>query len=118
MTQAWPSDIRLSQDKKTLAVSFDTGEKYEFSAEFLRVTSPSAEVQGHNADEKKTIGGKRNVEIMNIEPVGNYAVRLSFTDLHDTGYYTWDYFLQSGKAKDEIWQTYLSELSAKGLNRG
>ena len=117
MTDAWPTELRLSKDKKTLTVSFEGGEQFAFPAEFLRVTSPSAEVQGHSAEQKKTIGGKRNVEIMSLEPVGNYAVRISFTDLHNTGYFTWDYFLKSGRDMDSIWQGYLDELEAKGLSR-
>ena len=118
MTESWPTEIRLKEDKKTLVVTFENGETYDFSAEFLRVTSPSAEVQGHAPDQKTTVGGKRDVEIMKIEPIGNYAVRLFFTDLHDTGFYSWSYFLQSGRKMDEIWQSYLEELEQKGLNRG
>ena len=118
MTKAWPTELRLTKDKKSLIVSFDDGSSYEFSAEFLRVTSPSAEVQGHNPSQKKTIGGKRSVEIMQVEPVGNYAVRLSFTDLHDSGFFTWDYFKASGEAMESIWADYLSDLEAKGLSRG
>lgn len=117
MTTAWPTELRLSEDNKTLTVSFDNEESYNFSAEFLRVTSPSAEVQGHSEQEKKTVGGKRNVEIMKIEPVGNYAVQISFTDLHNTGYFTWSYFLASGRDKEAIWNRYLQELDQKGLSR-
>ncbi len=117
MTNPWPTELRLSEDKKTLTVSFDNAESYRFSAEFLRVTSPSAEVQGHSEQERKTVGGKREVEIMKIEPVGNYAVRISFTDLHDTGYFSWDYFLKSGREQDVIWNAYLQALEEKGLSR-
>ena len=117
MSQPWPTEIRLNEDKKTLHVAFDNGEAFAFTAEFLRVTSPSAEVQGHGEGQKKTIGGKRDVEIMGIEPVGNYAVRISFTDLHNTGYFSWDYFLNSGRNLTEIWSTYLVELENKGLSR-
>lgn len=117
MTDAWPTEIRLKKDRKSLMVSFDTGESFDFPAEFLRVTSPSAEVQGHSPDQKKTIGGKRDVEIMSLEPIGNYAIRLEFTDLHNTGFYTWDYFLRSGRDMDGIWQGYLKELEEKGLAR-
>lgn len=117
MSNAWPTEIRLTKDKKTLHVGFDDGSAYDFSAEFLRVTSPSAEVRGHAGQGKKTIGGKRNVEIMRVEPVGNYAVRLAFTDLHDSGYYSWDYFRNHGADKDKIWQDYLDALKAKGLGR-
>ena len=117
MTKAWPTEIRLKKDKKGLIVAFDDGSSYEFSAEFLRVTSPSAEVQGHHPSQKKTIGGKRDVEIMKVEPVGNYAVRLFFTDLHDSGYFTWDYFKNSGEAMDDIWAEYLERLKAEELER-
>nr|WP_321457514.1 DUF971 domain-containing protein [uncultured Cohaesibacter sp.] len=117
MANAWPTEIRLNKDKSALKVAFDDGSAYEFSAEFLRVTSPSAEVQGHNPSEKKTVGGKRNVEIMKVEPVGNYAVRLHFTDRHSSGYFTWDYFKQSGENKADIWAGYLKELEQQGLSR-
>ena len=117
MTQAWPTEIRLRKDKRNLLVAFDDGSSYDFTAEFLRVTSPSAEVQGHSPSERKTIGGKRDVEIMKVEPVGNYAVRLYFTDLHDSGYFTWDYFKNSGERLDEIWNDYLQSLEKLGLAR-
>ncbi|WP_316859668.1 DUF971 domain-containing protein [uncultured Cohaesibacter sp.] len=117
MTDAWPTEIKLKKDKKCLSISFDDGTAYDFPAEFLRVTSPSAEVQGHHPSERKTIGGKKDVEIMKVEPVGNYAIRLFFTDLHDSGFFTWDYFKQSGEGFDRIWQTYLEELEEKGLSR-
>ncbi|TLP43352.1 DUF971 domain-containing protein [Cohaesibacter sp. CAU 1516] len=117
MTNPWPTELRLSEDRKTLTISFDTAESYVFTAEFLRVTSPSAEVQGHSEQERKTVGGKRDVEIMKIEPVGNYAVRISFTDLHDTGYFSWDYFLKSGRDHEAIWNAYLQALEENGLSR-
>jgi DUF971 family protein len=98
-------------------VSFDNGETYEFPAEFLRVLSPSAEVKGHSPDERKTVGGKRNVTILEIHPTGNYAVRLGFDDMHSTGIYTWSYLLQLGRERDRHWQGYLEELAAKGLSR-
>ncbi|MCV6600541.1 MAG: DUF971 domain-containing protein [Cohaesibacter sp.] len=115
--QAWPTEIRLHKTKQMLTIAFDNGEHYDFPAEFLRVTSPSAEVQGHAPEQKKTVSGKRDVEIMRVDPVGNYAIRLVFTDLHDTGYYTWDYFLENGRNFDDVWAAYLSELDAKGLTR-
>ena len=116
-TEIWPTEIRLHKDKRTLSVSFDSGESFDFPAEFLRVTSPSAEVQGHGPDQKKTVSGKQDVEIMQVDPVGNYAVRLVFTDLHDTGYYTWDYFIENGRNIDAAWAAYLTELEEKGLSR-
>ena len=87
----WPTEIRLTKDKRSLHVAFDDGASFELPAEYLRVTSPSAEVQGHSPSERKTVPGKRNVEIIGIEPVGNYAVRLRFDDMHDTGIFGWDY---------------------------
>jgi DUF971 family protein len=114
---AAPTEIRLRKDKAALAVTFDNGEAYEFPAEFLRVLSPSAEVQGHSAAERKTVGGKRNVTIIEVHPIGNYAVRLGFDDLHSTGIYSWDYFLKLGRAQGRYWREYLDELAAKGLSR-
>jgi DUF971 family protein len=112
-----PTEIRLRKDKAALAVTFDNGETYEFPAEFLRVLSPSAEVQGHSPDERKTVGGKRDVTIIEIHPIGNYAVRLGFDDMHSTGIYSWDYFLKLGRAQGRYWREYLDELAAKGLSR-
>jgi DUF971 family protein len=114
---AWPTELRLRKDKAALAVAFDTGEAFEFPAEFLRVYSPSAEVQGHSPDERKTVGGKRDVAIMEVHPVGNYAVRLVFDDMHSTGIFSWDYFLKLGHDQGRMWRDYLDELAAKGLTR-
>lgn len=116
-TKAWPTEIRLKNDKKTLAVSFDNGESHEYSAEYLRVCSPSAEVQGHGPSQKKTVPGKKDVGIMQIEPVGNYAVKIHFDDLHDTGIYTWSYFLELAHERNRHWGGYLQELEEKGLSR-
>jgi len=113
----WPTEVRLRKDKTALAVSFDNGEAFEFPAEFLRVHSPSAEVQGHSPEERQTVGGKRNIMVIEVHPVGNYAVRLVFDDMHATGIYTWDYFLKMGHEQDAMWQTYLDELAAKGMTR-
>ena len=95
-TKAWPTEIRVSSDRHSLTIAFDDGERHEFPAEFLRVLSPSAEVQGHTPSQKQTVPGKRDVGIMKVEPIGNYAVRISFDDLHDTGIYSWDYFRKLG----------------------
>jgi DUF971 family protein len=113
----WPTEVRLRKDKAALTVKFDTGESFEFPAEFLRVNSPSAEVKGHSPEERKTVGGKRNVRVLEVEPVGNYAVRLVFDDLHSTGIYSWDYFIDLGHNQDGMWRDYLAELSAKGMSR-
>ena len=117
MAEPWPTEIRLKKDRRTLHVAFDSGETYELPAEYLRVVSPSAEVQGHSPSERKTVGGKRNVEILKVEPVGNYAVRLTFDDLHDTGIYSWAYLRALGCEKEERWGRYLAELAEKGLSR-
>ena len=116
-SEAWPTEIKLSKDRKNLTVAFDDGEIFVFSAEYLRVLSPSAEVQGHSAEERQTVGGKIDVAILELHPVGNYAVRLLFDDLHSTGIYSWDYFRELGRGHDALWQRYLDELAAKGLSR-
>ena len=113
----WPTELRLHKDRKTLIVAFDNGESFELAAEYLRVTSPSAEVQGHSPEERKTIGGKQNVAILEVNPIGNYAVRLVFDDMHSTGIYSWDYLFTLGRNRDRNWQDYLNELAAKGLTR-
>ena len=115
--QAWPTEIRLHKDRRMLTVAFDSGESFAFPAEYLRIKSPSAEVQGHAPDERKTVPGKRYVAILEVQPVGNYAVRLVFDDLHSTGIYSWDYFLDLGRHHDAYWQDYLDELAAKRLSR-
>jgi DUF971 family protein len=114
---AWPTEVRLRKDKAALRVAFESSEAYEFPAEFLRVFSPSAEVQGHSPDERKTVGGKRHVTVIEVHPVGNYAVRLVFDDLHSTGIYSWDYFLTLGRGQERMWRDYLDDLAAKGLTR-
>jgi DUF971 family protein len=109
--------LRLAKDRKALTVSFDSGERFALDAEYLRVTSPSAEVQGHSPHERKTVAGKRDVAILEVNPVGNYAVRLVFDDLHSTGIYSWDYLLELGRDRPRRWQDYLDELASKGLSR-
>jgi DUF971 family protein len=116
-TQAWPTELRLSKDRRTLAVTFDNGERFELPAEYLRVKSPSAEVQGHSPEERKTVPGKRDVMILEIQPIGNYAVRLVFDDMHSTGIYAWDYLAELGRNHARYWQDYLDELAAKGMSR-
>lgn len=113
----WPSEIRLLDAGRRLRVSFEDGSAFDLSAEHLRVRSPSAEVQGHSEEERKTIGGKRNVAIIGVEPVGNYAVRLDFDDLHNTGIYTWPYLHHLGAGQEEDFALYLRELEEKGLDR-
>jgi DUF971 family protein len=113
----WPSEIRYSADRRELTVAFDDGVSFTYPAEFLRVESPSAEVQGHGGEDKRIVAGRSHVGIMKIEPVGNYAVRLHFDDLHDTGLYSWRYLYELGQRQDELWQTYLAALDARGLSR-
>ena len=113
----WPTELRLSKDRRSLRVTFDDGATFDLPAEYLRVTSPSAEVQGHSPSERKTVPGKRNVEIIGVEPVGNYAVKLRFDDMHDTGIYGWSYLYELGAKQAEKWRDYLAELEAKGLSR-
>ena len=113
----WPTELRLSKERKTLTVAFGSGESYALPAEYLRVKSPSAEVQGHSPDERKTVPGKRDVMILEVNPVGNYAVRLVFDDLHSTGIFSWDYLLELGRSQPKYWQDYLDELAAKGMTR-
>jgi DUF971 family protein len=116
-TQCWPTELRLHKDRKTLTVSFFDGARFDLPAEYLRVKSPSAEVQGHSGEERKTVPGKRNVAILEVLPVGNYAVRLVFDDLHSTGIFGWDYLAELGRKHDAYWQDYLDELAAKNLSR-
>ena len=116
-TQPWPTELRLHKDRKALTVAFDSGESFDLAAEYLRVRSPSAEVQGHSPSERRTVAGKRDVQILELHPVGNYAVRLVFDDLHSTGIYSWDYLLTLGRNREAYWQDYLDELAAKGLTR-
>lgn len=113
----WPVEIRLSKDRRVLHIAFDNGERFDLSAELLRVTSPSAELQGHSEAERKTIGGKRNVAILSVDPVGNYAIRLGFDDMHSTGIFSWTFLRELGLHAERRFQLYLDDLAAKGLDR-
>ncbi|MBG0794640.1 DUF971 domain-containing protein [Methylocystis sp. H62] len=115
--EPWPTELRLSESGRMLNVSFDDGAQFALSAELLRTQSPSAEVQGHSAAERKAVGGKRDVAILAVAPVGNYAVRLDFDDMHRTGIYTWRYLRELGETASERFSSYLAELAAKGLDR-
>lgn len=117
MTAPWPTELRLRKDRKILTVAFDSGESFDLSAEYLRVRSPSAEVQGHSPSERRIVAGKEAVQILELHPVGNYAVRLIFDDLHSTGIFSWDYLLELGRNRERYWQDYLAELEDKGLSR-
>ncbi len=116
-TRYRPTEIRLKKAEKILEVDFDNGESFALPAELLRVESPSAEVQGHGPSQKQTVSGRRHVGIMSVEPVGNYAIRINFDDLHDTGIFSWDLLYIMGEDKDRIWREYLDALDAKGLSR-
>ena len=113
----WPIELRLKKAEKQLEVSFDDGKKFSLPAEYLRVESPSAEVQGHGPGEKIIVAGRAHVGIMELDPVGNYAVRIKFDDLHDTGIFSWDYLYQLGIEHDKRWRAYLAALNARGLSR-
>jgi len=111
------TELRLNRADRTLELSFDDGSRFTLPAEYLRVESPSAEVQGHGPGERKVIAGRRQVGIIGIEPVGNYAVRLIFDDLHDTGIFSWEYLHQLGREQGKRWQAYLDALASRGLSR-
>ena len=113
----WPTELRVDRAAKCLTVTFDDGARFVLPAELLRVESPSAEVQGHGPSQKTIIAGRRHVGIMELEPVGNYAVRIRFDDLHDTGMYSWRYLYHLGKNQEKLWADYLKALEQRGLSR-
>ena len=113
----WPTKIRLRKAEKLHDVEFENGKTFELPAELLRVESPSAEVQGHMPSQKQTVSGRRHIGIIELEPVGNYAIRIRFDDLHDTGIFSWQYLYRLGLHKREIWAEYLKNLVEKGLSR-
>jgi DUF971 family protein len=117
MADPWPTELRLDKDKRALTVTFDDGQSFALPAELLRVLSPSAEVQGHSEDQRVTVAGKKNVGIVRIEPVGNYAARIVFDDGHDTGLFVWAYLRELGENREARWQSYLKDLAAKKLTR-
>jgi DUF971 family protein len=116
-TRHWPTEIRLRQAERILEIDFDNGVTFRLPAELLRVESPSAEVQGHGPHQKQLIAGRAEVGIVSLEAVGNYAVRIVFDDLHDTGIYSWSYLYELGERQQELWDTYLKALAARGLSR-
>jgi len=117
MTDCWPKELRLHKDRKTLTVVFDDGQSFDLAAEYLRVCSPSAEVQGHSPSERRTVAGKQEVKILEVHPIGNYAVRLVFDDLHSTGIFSWNYLFELGQNREEYWRRYLDGLAEKNLSR-
>jgi DUF971 family protein len=116
-TTRWPVELRLKKAEKLLEITFDDGARFRLPAEYLRVESPSAEVQGHGPGQKTLVHGRAHVGIIGLEPVGNYAVRIIFDDLHETGIYSWSYLYQLGVEHDRRWREYLDSLAAAGLNR-
>ncbi len=115
--ESWPSEIRLRKDRRSINVKFDDGAEFDLPAEFLRVLSPSAEVQGHSPEQRQTVGGKIDVTIAAVDPVGNYAVRLTFSDRHNSGIFSWPYLRKLGEERTQLWSGYLRDLEAKGLSR-
>jgi len=113
----WPVELRLKKAEKLLEVAYDDGRRFRLPAEYLRVESPSAEVQGHGPGQKTLVAGRAHVGIMSLEPVGNYAVRITFDDLHDTGIYSWSYLYELGIEYEKRWREYLDGLAANGLSR-
>ena len=116
-TRHRPTEIRLKREEKTLEIDFEDGKSFRLPAELLRVESPSAEVQGHGPSQKTLVAGRRHVGIMAVEPVGNYAIRIKFDDMHDTGIYSWDTLYDYGQRQEEMWQDYLNAIEAKSLSR-
>jgi DUF971 family protein len=113
----WPVELRLKKAEKLLEVAYDDGSRFRLPAEYLRVESPSAEVQGHGPGQKTLVAGRAHVGIIALEPVGNYAVRITFDDLHDTGIYSWAYLYELGVEQEARWRAYLEGLAANGLSR-
>ena len=116
-TKTWPLEIRVNSKEKTLEVDFDDGTSFEIAAELLRVESPSAEIQGHGSGQKVTPAGRRHVNILNVEPVGNYAIKISFDDLHDTGIFSWQYLYNLGANQEDLLDNYIARLDDLGLSR-
>ncbi len=113
----WPTELRVKNSGKQLAVSFESGELFELSAEYLRVESPSAEVKGHGPGQEQLVFGKKHVSISKLEPVGSYAVRLIFSDGHSTGLFTFDYLAKLGREVETLWPAYEAKLKTEGKSR-
>jgi len=116
-TAPWPTELRLLREEARLEIEFSDGVTRSLPAEYLRVESPSAEVQGHGAGQKQIVAGRRRVKIAAIEPVGHYAVRLVFDDGHDSGIYSWAYLRELGDSHAERWAAYEAALGRRGLSR-
>ena len=116
-TKTWPLEIRVKSKEKMLEIDFDDGASFAIAAELLRVESPSAEIQGHGSGQKVTLAGRRHVSILNVEPVGNYAIKISFDDLHDTGIFSWQYLYDLGANQEDLLDRYIARLNELGLSR-
>jgi DUF971 family protein len=116
-TEYWPVEIRHIQAEKRLEIAFDDGKTFSYPAELLRVESPSAEVQGHGPGQKTLVAGRQHVGILKIVPVGHYAIRIAFDDLHDTGIYSWRYLYDLGRDQNRIWAEYVAAMTTQGLSR-
>ena len=114
---AWPTEIAVRDGGRTLAVAFEDGAAFELPAEYLRVESPSAEVQGHGPGQRKWVAGKLGINLEAVEPIGHYAVRIRFTDGHDSGIYTWALLHDLAREQAQRWQAYLEALAIQGLSR-
>ncbi|EGV52211.1 gamma-butyrobetaine hydroxylase family protein [Candidatus Endoriftia persephonae] len=112
-----PTEIKLHQASRFLDIAFDDGRHFSLPCEYLRVYSPSAETRGHTPEQAKLETGKEMVTILDLKPVGNYAVKIIFDDGHDSGLYDWKYLYNLGKFHDELWQAYLDKLAAIGYQR-
>jgi DUF971 family protein len=117
VSEPWPRELRLKSAEKVLEVTFEDGARFRLPAEYLRVESPSAEVQGHGPGQKQLVHGRADVGIRAVEPVGNYAVRLVFDDGHNTGLYSWRYLHELGMEQEQRWKQYLEALARAGLSR-
>ena len=116
-TKHWPTELRYDSAARSLRVAFDNGQAFDLPAEYLRVESPSAEVQGHGPGQRQTVPGRRHVGVLDMEPVGRYAVRIKFDDLHDTGIFSWAYLHRLGEEYEFRWAAYLEALEQRGLSR-
>ncbi len=116
-SKPWPEEIRHIRAERRLEVAFDDGKRFSLPAEYLRVESPSAEVQGHHPGERKTVPGKSLVAISGIDQVGRYAIRINFDDGHNTGIFSWTKLYELGRDYETIWQGYLNKLAAANLSR-
>ena len=112
-----PTEIKLHQKSRVLEIAFEDGKRFTLPFEFLRVYSPSAEVRGHGPGQEVLQVGKKEVGITHIEPVGSYAVQLTFSDGHDSGLYSWDYFYNLGANQEEMWTHYLQRMQEAGASR-